>query len=63
MSSAEESEDQAFALRLTDPKRKLLLKACQHYRASIPIYLQSGAEEAIIIADLIRMLSSAAPSD
>ena len=43
--------------RLTPDELAVLLKACERYRTSLPIYLQSAQPELSVVDALIRKLS------
>jgi hypothetical protein len=55
-----DDSSRSTALTLSVAEREALLKACRHYRATLPVYLKSGAQDAAIIADLIQKLTSGA---
>ena len=58
MDSADDSSGRALALTLSAAERQALLKACRHYKATLPVYLKSAAQDAAIISNLIQKLTS-----
>ncbi len=62
MDSADDSS-RRLTLTLSAAEREALLKACRHFRATLPVYLKSAAQDAAIISNLIQKLASGAESE
>lgn len=46
-----------ISIDLTDEEIKILIRACQKYRSTIPSYIMSKKTEIIILDDLVQKLT------